>query len=84
MTVQDRAREGTLTVYAMCETATLLRAQGYGGPIISGGGQISEEVCRYVGADYWTTDGVAGVEMCKKLIVAHDLSDSQDEHREDP
>jgi methanogenic corrinoid protein MtbC1 len=55
---------------AMRETVTLLRAQGYQGPIIIGGGQISEEVCQYVGADYWTTDGVAGVELCKRLIAA--------------
>ncbi len=54
---------------AMRETVTLLRAQGYRGPIIIGGGQISEEVCQYVGADYWTTDGVAGVELCKRLIT---------------
>jgi 5-methyltetrahydrofolate--homocysteine methyltransferase len=54
----------------MRETVTLLRARGYQGPIIIGGGQISEEVCQYVGADYWTTDGVAGVELCKRLIAA--------------
>ncbi len=53
---------------AMRETVTLLRAQQYPGPIIIGGGQISEEVCQYVGADFWTTDGVAGVELCKRLI----------------
>jgi len=55
---------------AMQETVALLRTQGYEGPIIIGGGQISEEVCQYVGADYWTTDGVAGVELCKRLIAA--------------
>lgn len=55
---------------AMRETVLLLRAQGYQGPIIIGGGQISEEVCQYVGADYWTTDGVAGVELCKRLVAA--------------
>jgi methanogenic corrinoid protein MtbC1 len=61
---------------AMRETVTLLRAQGYRGPIIIGGGQISEEVCQYVGADYWTTDGVAGVELCKRLIAASAVSGS--------
>jgi methanogenic corrinoid protein MtbC1 len=54
---------------AMRETITLLRAEGYEGPIIIGGGQISEEVCQYAGADYWTTDGVAGIELCKRLIA---------------
>jgi dimethylamine corrinoid protein len=60
----------------MRETVTLLRSQGYQGPIIIGGGQISEEVCQYVGADYWTTDGVAGVELCKRLIVERAVSGS--------
>jgi methanogenic corrinoid protein MtbC1 len=55
---------------SMRETVTLLRARGYEGPIIIGGGQISQEVCQYVGADYWTTDGIAGVELCKQLMVA--------------
>lgn len=53
---------------SMRETVTLLRAEGYQGPILIGGGQISEEVCQYVGADYWTTDGVAGVELCQRLM----------------
>jgi methanogenic corrinoid protein MtbC1 len=53
---------------AMRETVTLLRAQGYQGPIIIGGGQISKEVCQYVGADHWSTDAVTGVELCQRLI----------------
>ncbi len=56
---------------AMRETVTLLRAHDYQGPIIIGGGQISEEVCQYVGADYWTTDGVTGTELCKRLMAAN-------------
>jgi methanogenic corrinoid protein MtbC1 len=59
---------------AMRETVTLLRAQGYQGSIIIGGGQISEEVCEYVGADYWTTDGIAGVEFCRRLVAASAVS----------
>jgi methanogenic corrinoid protein MtbC1 len=54
---------------AMRETVSLLRVQSYQGPIIIGGGQITEEVCQYVGADYWTTDGVAGTELCKRLMA---------------
>lgn len=53
---------------AMRETIALLRAQGYQGPIIIGGSQLSEKVCQYVGADYWTTDAVAGVELCQRLV----------------
>jgi methanogenic corrinoid protein MtbC1 len=54
---------------AMRETAARLRAEGYRGPIVIGGGQLSGEVFQYVGADYWTTDAVAGVELCKQLIA---------------
>jgi methanogenic corrinoid protein MtbC1 len=53
---------------AMHATVSLLRSRGYQKPIIIGGGQLSEEVCQYVGADHWTTDAVTGVELCKKLI----------------
>ena len=54
---------------AMRETVALLRSRGLQAPIIIGGGQISEEVCRYVGADHWTTDAVAGVEICQRLMA---------------
>ena len=54
---------------AMRETVVLLRNQGYAGPIVIGGGQLSETVCQYVGADYWTTDAVDGVELCTRLIA---------------
>ena len=55
---------------AMHATISLLRSQDYHNPIIIGGGQLSEEVSKYVGADNWTTDAVTGVELCKKLISA--------------
>jgi methanogenic corrinoid protein MtbC1 len=57
----------TTSYDAMRETVALLRARRYQGPIIIGGGQLTEEVCQYVGADYWTTDAVAGVELCQRL-----------------
>ncbi len=53
---------------AMRDTIDMLRSDGYQNPIIIGGGQLSEEVCQYVGADHWTTDAVTGVELCNKLI----------------
>jgi methanogenic corrinoid protein MtbC1 len=53
---------------AMRETVVLLRARGYQGPIIIGGGQLSEKVCQYVEADHWTTDAVTSVELCQRLI----------------
>jgi methanogenic corrinoid protein MtbC1 len=53
---------------AMRETVALLRARGYQGPILIGGGQLNEKVCEYVGADHWTADAGAGVELCQRLI----------------
>jgi methanogenic corrinoid protein MtbC1 len=53
---------------AMRETIALLRARGHRVPIIIGGGQLSEEVCRFVAADHWTTDAVTGVELCQRLV----------------
>jgi methanogenic corrinoid protein MtbC1 len=54
----------------------LLHGQDYRGPIVIGGGQLSEPVCQYVGADHWSTDAVTGVELCGRLIAgqtAHEL-----------
>ncbi|TET31229.1 MAG: cobalamin-binding protein [Anaerolineales bacterium] len=53
---------------SMLETIDHLRASVYQGPIIVGGGQLTDEVCQYVGADYWCNDAVTGVELCKRLI----------------
>jgi methanogenic corrinoid protein MtbC1 len=58
---------------AMRETVDLLRSRGLQAPIIIGGGQISDEVCRFVGADHWTTDAVAGVEICQRLMSGETL-----------
>ena len=55
---------------AMRKTATLLQAGGYSGPIgIGGSHQLNEEMCHFVGADHWTTDGVSGVELCQRLVT---------------
>jgi len=59
----------TSSYESMRETITLLRASGCQAPIIIGGGQLSEEVRRYVGADYWTSDASVGVELCQRLIA---------------
>lgn len=32
------------------------------------GGLVNEEVCKYVGADYWTRDCSEGVNLCDKLL----------------
>jgi len=58
----------TSSYESMRDTVAAMRTAGHMEPIIVGGGQLSEEVCRYVGADYWTTDAVAGVELCQRLV----------------
>ena len=37
-------------------------------PIIIGGSQLNEEVCRYVGADYWTSDAATGIQICRRIV----------------
>ncbi|MBC7294586.1 MAG: cobalamin B12-binding domain-containing protein [Thermoleophilia bacterium] len=36
--------------------------------IVIGGGTIDEEVARYVGADFWTTDAMKGVRICQQVL----------------
>ena len=37
-------------------------------PFIIGGGTVNEMVCAFVGADYWATDAMVGVQLCKQII----------------
>lgn len=57
---------------AMAETIRLLREAGdgvlRGVPIVIGGSQITQDVCDYVGADYWVTDAMSGVRLCQELL----------------
>jgi methanogenic corrinoid protein MtbC1 len=53
---------------SMRETVARLRAEGCKAPVIIGGGQLSQEVSEYVAADYWTTDAVEGVALCRRLV----------------
>ncbi|MDR3561731.1 MAG: cobalamin-dependent protein [Negativicutes bacterium] len=59
----------------MKDTVSLLRAEaetnGLSFPIMIGGGLIDEQVCRYVGADYWTADAMEGVRLCQRLMTEH-------------
>lgn len=34
------------------------------------GGQVDEQVCKFVGADYWSTDAMEGVRLCQRLVDA--------------
>lgn len=57
---------------AMKETIELIRISGDATiasiPIVIGGNQLNEQVCHYVGADYWVNDAMTGVRLCQKLL----------------
>jgi methylmalonyl-CoA mutase cobalamin-binding domain/chain len=38
-------------------------------PVVIGGGMIDEQVCRFVGADYWVNDAMSGVRLCQRLMA---------------
>lgn len=61
----------TAAYTSMRDTVAALRAMmeedGARIPILLGG-QIDEQVCNYVGADYWSTDAMEGVRYCQQLI----------------
>jgi len=61
----------TAAYTSMRETVGALRAmmaeEGRAIPIVLGG-QVDEQVCRYAGADYWTTDAMEGVRLCQRLV----------------
>jgi 5-methyltetrahydrofolate--homocysteine methyltransferase len=41
-------------------------------PFIIGGGTVNEMVCAFVGADFWTTDAMVGVQLCKQIMDEKD------------
>jgi len=62
----------TSSFEAMRETIQLIRLSGEDKiarlPIIIGGNQLTQQVCQYVGADYWVTDAMSGVRLCQRLL----------------
>lgn len=62
----------TAAFETMKETVTALRLVAQESrlsfPIIIGGGMIDDQVCQYVGADYWMSDAMAGVRLCEELL----------------
>jgi methanogenic corrinoid protein MtbC1 len=62
----------TAAFETMKETVTELRLSakehGLSFPIIIGGGMIDDQICQYVGADYWMSDAMAGVRLCEELL----------------
>jgi methanogenic corrinoid protein MtbC1 len=63
----------TASFEAMRETIAVIRRhaaqRGLAFPIVVGGGQLDEQVFRYVGADYWVTDAMNGVRLCQRLAA---------------
>ena len=63
----------TLAYDSMQKTVQLLRHSSdetaSSLPIIIGGNQLNEQVCQYVGADYWMTDAMNGVRLCQELLA---------------
>ena len=61
----------TAAYASMRDTVSALREMmaedGIQIPIVVGG-QVDEQVCRYAGADYWSTDAMEGVRLCQKLV----------------
>ncbi len=55
------------------ETIILLKTETASWPqkphIIIGGSQIDQQIADMVGADYWVTEGDAGVNLCRKLLI---------------
>jgi methanogenic corrinoid protein MtbC1 len=64
----------TASFDSMKATVTALRAEAQAQhcsfPIVIGGGMIDEQVCRYVGADYWVNNAMDGVRLCQRLLAA--------------
>lgn len=58
---------------AMQETIALFRHQPDQRlarvPIVIGGVSINEQVCQYVGADYWIVNAMDGVRLCQRLLA---------------
>ncbi len=65
----------TASFEMMKETISVLRVEAAKNklsfPILIGGGMIDDQVCQYVGADYWLKDAMAGVRLCQSLLTEH-------------
>lgn len=63
----------TASFEMMRETVLMLQSESARNnlsfPILIGGGMIDEQVCKYVGADYWSRDAMAGVRLCQTLLA---------------
>ncbi|CAG0928402.1 trimethylamine corrinoid protein [Thermoflexales bacterium] len=64
----------TASFDAMKTTVLTLRSEAHAQrcsfPVVIGGGMMDEQVCRYVGADYWVANAMDGVRLCQRLVAA--------------
>lgn len=69
----------TASFEKMKETVAVLReitaAANVKFPILIGGGMIDDQVCQYVGADYWEKDAMQGVRLCQMLVAENNRSE---------
>ncbi len=63
----------TSSYEAMAETIKLFRRSGERelsqAPIVIGGKQLNQQVCQFVGADYWVNDAMTGVRLCQEIMA---------------
>ena len=63
----------TMSFEMMKETIRVLREKAAENevnfPVLIGGAMIDEQICSYVGADYWERDAMSGVRLCQKLMA---------------
>jgi len=59
----------TGTISKMRETVVELKKAGIRSKIILGGGILSQETCKSIGADAWTKDGMEGVRIIKDMLI---------------
>ena len=60
----------TASISKMIETVSLLKENSIGAKVIVGGGILSEETCKMIGADEFAKDGWEGIKKIRKLVRA--------------
>ena len=63
-------RTDTINLQLIGKPEAMITFAAYPGetPVLDGGGQVSEEISKYAGADAYGTDAMAGVSLAKKWI----------------
>lgn len=61
----------TVTISKMRETVMQIKNAGINSKIILGGGIVSEETCKSIGADAWAKDGWEGIRIIKNMLYTN-------------